>query len=82
MAEAGFIVDKRCDEVLDILESKRLPDGGFPVEHRYYRVYQSGERPRGGDSLVDWGGVDKKKTHEFVTADTLYVLKTTGRLKV
>ena len=32
MAEAGFIADPRCDEGLDLLESKRLPQGGFPAE--------------------------------------------------
>lgn len=30
MAEAGFILDPRCREALDLLETKRLPDGGFP----------------------------------------------------
>ncbi len=30
MAEAGFLKDPRCREALDILVSKRLPDGGFP----------------------------------------------------
>ena len=35
MAESGFIHDERCTDALDLLESKRLPDGGFPAEKRY-----------------------------------------------
>ncbi len=32
MAEIGFIRDPRCNDALDLLESKRLADGTFPVE--------------------------------------------------
>lgn len=32
MHEAGFLADARCTAALDLLESKRLPDGGFPAE--------------------------------------------------
>jgi hypothetical protein len=38
LAEAGFVRDKRCNAALELLESKRLSDGGFPAEKRYYRV--------------------------------------------
>jgi len=38
MAEAGFIGDARCHDALDLLESRRLPDGGFPAEKKYYQV--------------------------------------------
>ena len=38
MAEAGFIGDPRCKSALDLLESKRLPDGGFPAEETYART--------------------------------------------
>lgn len=78
MAEAGFISDKRCCDALDLLESKRLPDGGFPAEKKYYRVT---ETRTSGCSLVDWGGTSKRRMNEFVTADALYVLKTAGRLE-
>lgn len=72
MAEAGYINDPRCKDALDLLESKRLPDGGFPAEAKYYN---------NNSSKVDWGGVDKKKSNEFVTKDALFVLKKSGRLK-
>lgn len=77
MAETGFIKDKRCKDALDLLESKRLPDGGFPAEEKYYRV---SEKARSGRSLVDWGGISKRKMNEFVTADALFVSKEAGRL--
>jgi hypothetical protein len=79
MAEAGFIGDERCNDALDLSESKRLPDGGFPAESKYYRVT---EKQTSGRSLVDWGGASKKHMNEFVTADALYVLKKSGRLTV
>jgi hypothetical protein len=76
MAEAGFIGDPRCSDALDLLEEKRLPDGGFPAEAKFYRV---SEKRVNGNSLVDWGGVSKKNMNEFVTVDALYVLREAGR---
>jgi hypothetical protein len=78
LAEAGLIGDPRCDDALDLLESKRLPDGGWPAEARYYKG--SGPEPRQSFDHVDWGGVDKHRTNEWVTADALAVLAAAGRL--
>jgi hypothetical protein len=75
MAEAGFIGDVRCHDALELLESKRLPDGGFPAEKKHFRVTK---KMATGRSLVDWGGTSKKHMNEFVTADALYVLKKSG----
>jgi hypothetical protein len=76
MAEAGFISDPRCKDALDLLESKRLPDGGFPAEETYSRT----TRPNlSGYSLVNWGGISKVKMNPFVTVDALYVLRLAGR---
>ena len=77
MAEAGFIHDERCQEALDVLEAKRLPDGGFPAEKVYYRVT---DKPLSGRARVSWGGISRTRLNEFVTADALYVLKAAGRL--
>ncbi len=76
MAEAGFIHDPRCQDALDLLESKRLPDGGFPAEERYYRT--AGKLST-GRALVNWGGVNKRRTNEWVTVDALTVLRAAGR---
>ncbi len=77
MAEAGFIHDERCQQALDVLEAKRLPDGGFSAEKVYYRVT---DKPISGRSRVSWGGISRTRLNEFVTADALYVLKAAGRL--
>ena len=76
LAEAGFIRDPRCVEALDLLEHKRLPDGGFPAEGHHYSTAPS----RGsGRSLVEWGPVSKHVMNPFVTVDALWVLKQAGR---
>lgn len=76
MAEAGFLADPRCAEALDLLESKRLPDGGFPAEESFSRP----ARPEvSGYSPVDWGGTSRRKSNPFVTAEALYVLRAAGR---
>ncbi|MGQ9599332.1 MAG: hypothetical protein ACUVWZ_07930 [Anaerolineae bacterium] len=77
MAEAGFIGDVRCQEALDLLTAKQLPNGGFPAEAKYYRTK---DKPQTGCSLVDWGRVGRARLNEFVTADALFVLKAAGRL--
>ncbi|MFQ5979629.1 MAG: hypothetical protein ACE5OZ_15990 [Candidatus Heimdallarchaeota archaeon] len=77
IAEAGFINDDRCSDALDLLEAKRLPDGGFPAEKKYYQVT---DKIKSGRSLVNWGGTSKRRMNEFVTVDALYVLLAGGRL--
>ncbi|NPV07914.1 MAG: hypothetical protein HPY83_08130 [Anaerolineae bacterium] len=78
LAEAGLIRDRRCDEALDLLQSKQLEDGGFPAEAKYYTVSESNQS---GSSRADWGGADKRRMNEFVTADALYVLRAAGRYR-
>ncbi len=77
MSEAGFISDPRCQAALDLLESRRLPDGGFPADATYYHL----TRPEVSNySPVNWGGVSKKKANPFVTVEALAVLRAAGRL--
>jgi hypothetical protein len=76
MAEAGYVGDPRCAEALDLLASKRLADGGFPAEAKYYRVGPPGVYSR---STVDWGGTSRRQMNEFVTAEALFVLRAAGR---
>jgi len=84
MVEAGLVRDPRCADALDLLESKRLPDGGFPAERKYYSVLKSGEkRHRSGQTLVDWGPTcttRRGRSNEFATAEALCILKAAGRL--
>jgi hypothetical protein len=78
LAEGGWLSDPRCEDALDLLESKRLADGGFPAEKRYYRATPGA---KAGRSLVDWGGTSIVRMNSFVTADALFVLKAAGRLE-
>jgi hypothetical protein len=76
MAETGHLDDPRCGPALDLLEQKRLPDGGWPAESRYYSVSQDIKL---NADYVDWGGVSKKRMNPWVTADALSVLVKAGR---
>jgi hypothetical protein len=76
MAEAGFLGDPRCTSALDLLESKRLPGGGFPAEESYTRL----TRPTlSGYSLVSWGDTSRVKMNPYVSVDALTVLRQAGR---
>ncbi|MFX0050399.1 MAG: hypothetical protein ACFFAJ_03130 [Candidatus Hodarchaeota archaeon] len=79
MTEVGYINDTRCQDALDLLESKKLSDGGFPAEKKYYQVTN---KMKGGRSLVNWGGTSKRKMNEFVTVDALWVLKEASRISI
>ena len=50
MTEAGFIGDPRCARALDLLIAKRLPDGGWPAEKKYYK--SSDEVRLGNDTVI------------------------------
>jgi hypothetical protein len=76
LAEAGLISDPRCREALDLLESKRLADGGFPAEESYSRPTRPG---LSGFMPVSWGGTSMVRMNPFVSADALTVLRLAGR---
>lgn len=76
MTEIGKVMDKRCDEALNILQSKQLPDGGFPLECKNCKTSDS-EVTRG--SFADWGESGRKKTNQFITIYALYILKCAGK---
>ena len=80
MAEVGKIRDPRCADALDLLEAKRLPDGGWPAEKRYYQVSRSSAMTSNADS-VSWGGTSRSRLNEWVTVEALAVLQAAGRLR-
>ena len=79
MARVGRIGDPRCREALDLLEARRLPDGGWPAEARHYTV--SPKTFKANAEFVDWGGTSTKRMNEWVTVDALAVLRAAGRLR-
>jgi hypothetical protein len=76
MAEAGLVRDARCNQALDLLEQKQLPEGGWMAEGKYYRLLPSLKSQR---ELVEWGAVGRKRLNEFVSVDALWVLIEAGR---
>ena len=80
MVEIDRIRDTRCQEALDLLESKRLPDGGWSAEAKLYRYDPRHFAARA--EFVNWGGVDSRRMNPWVTADALGVLVAAGRLAV
>jgi hypothetical protein len=77
LREAGHLDDPRCGDALDLLQSKQLPDGGWAAEATFVHGV---DRRRQHYDLVDWGGADRHRMNEWVTADALAVLAAAGRL--
>lgn len=77
MAETGMIRDQRCRDALDLLESKRLADGTFPVEWTNVR---KADRIESRGTYADWGPLHRKRGNRLVTIDALYVLREAGRV--
>lgn len=78
MMQVGRIRDPRCADALDLLEARRLPDGGWPAEKRYYKV--SPKTMTSNADYVNWGGTSRKRMNEWVTVDAMAVLRAAGRL--
>ncbi len=75
LAEAGFVGDERCRPALTLVAGKRLPDGGWPAERKYYKASSTVQL---GNDHVDWGGTSSRRMNPWVTADALFVLHTAG----
>jgi len=79
LAEADKLQDKQCNDALDLLESKKLSDGGFPKEGKYC---QSSNPETRYFNPADWKPVNKKKMNEWVTIDAFYILKKAKRIDI
>lgn len=77
MAELGTIRDRRCRDALDLLESKRLADGTFPVE---WTNVTKADRIKTRGTYADWGILHSTRGNPLVTVDALYVLREGGRV--
>ena len=76
LAEAGLLGDERCADALDFLAAKRLPDGGWAADGRYWEPAGSRKSLR---DRVDWGPVRAGVRNDWVTAHALAVLTAAGR---
>ena len=79
LAEANKLQDTRCHDALELLESKRLVDGGFPKEEKYC---QSSNPETSYFTPADWKSVNRRKTNEWVTIDALFILKNAKRIDI
>jgi hypothetical protein len=75
MAEMGRISDPRCADALALLESKRLSDGGFPLEIR--NAETSGMVTARG-TYADWGPGGRTRANPLVSLEALGVLRAAG----
>lgn len=75
MTDLGRLRDPRCADALALLESKRLPDGAFPLEAPN-AVTSEHLVSRG--SYADWGPAGRRQGNPLVTLAALEVLAGAG----
>jgi hypothetical protein len=71
MADLGRLANPRCADALSLLEAKRLPDGGFPLE-ALTTVTADQVVSRG--SYAGWGPSGLRRSNPLVTLASLNVL--------
>jgi len=74
LSRMGRVRDPRAGAALDALESRRLPDGRWPAQGRWWKPPGSGTTPE----VVDWG--TPGQPNRMVTLNALRVLRSAGRL--
>jgi hypothetical protein len=77
LAESGHIADPRTSDALDLLQSRRRPDGAWAADVAWYG------RPGSAARLVevaDWTAGVRGGPSEALTLSALLVLKAAGRL--
>lgn len=76
MSELGRIGDPRCGDALALLESKRLDDGGFPLEEPNAAT---ADQVASRHSYAAWGPSGQQRGNALVTLAALGVLPDTQR---
>jgi hypothetical protein len=75
IADIGRLGDPRCEAALELLESKRLADGGYPLEERVGTT-RGVVASRG--TFADWGPAGERRSNPLVTVRALRVLLEAG----
>lgn len=76
MADLGRLDDPRCADALDLLDAKRLLDGGFPREATNVTT---ADHVASRGSYADWGPSGARASNPLVTLAALGVLQRAGR---
>lgn len=71
MADLGRLGDPRCTDALKLLESKRLADGGFPLEAPNA---VTADRVVSRGSYADWGPTGARRSNPLVSLAVLAVI--------
>ncbi len=77
MTDVGRLSDPRCRRALDMLQSKRTADGGFPMEVRRART---ADEICSNCTFAHWGPGGKTRTNPWVTIRALRVLHAAGHV--
>jgi len=72
MTDLGRLADPRCVDALRLLESKRLPDGGFPLEAP---TTITADQVVSRGSYASWGPSGLRRSNPLVTLAALGVLR-------
>ena len=72
MDELGQLNDPRCTDALALLESKRLSDGGFPLEEQ---IAPAADQVASRHSYADWGPSGQRRSNPLVSLAALRVLR-------
>ena len=72
MADLERLGDPRCADALELLESKWLPDGGFPLEAP---MSVTADHVVSRGTYADWGPSGLRRSNPLVTLATLTVLR-------
>lgn len=76
MADVGRLDDVRCNRAIEMLLSKRTPDGGFPMETRRARTCPE---ISSNCTFARWGPGGKTRMNPWVTIRALRVLRAVNR---
>lgn len=76
MADLGRLDDPRCADALELLDSKRLLDGGFPLEAP---TTVTADRVASRGCYADWGPTGLRRSNPLVTLAAVEVLRRAPR---
>jgi hypothetical protein len=72
MTDLGRLDDPRCADALSLLEAKRRPDGGFPLEAP---TTITADQVLSRGTYADWGPSGMRRSNPLVTLAALHVLR-------
>jgi hypothetical protein len=73
LGRMGCASDPRAADALDLVEAKRLEDGRWKADHRWWKAPTSATYPE----VVDWG---KNGPNVMITLNAMRVLVAAGRI--